>query len=108
MVLNDLRICKQRQDLSHWYKLYLDYNFDGSFLIVPVVSPTAGLCVVTCTNNDGDYLWKEEDGHIVSIKNEFVFGIPNVDDATVQLILCKKEETKNMFTFQADCKFKHK
>ena len=56
-----------------------------------------GIGVITYGSRDrGDYLWKEEDEHIVSVRCGLVIGIQDSEKkASLTCMLCKKEESKH-------------
>ena len=98
---SDQLVCGPKDNQVLWYKAFPEYPKNKSFLIVSVMK-TENLHVITCTV-EGDhehtvdnYLWKEEDGDIISVRCGRLIGLqdPGISSS---LILCEKEESKHTF-----------
>ena len=81
---------------EYWYKKFPDNTSDKYFLIV--ASTDGILCAISCTTEGesrdrSDYLWKEEEEHIVSVRYGFVIGVQE-SEMEASLILCEREESK--------------
>ena len=81
-----------------WCKVFPDYPNDGKFLIASATN-TGSVNVITCTvegekeHTVDDYLWKEEEEHIVSVRCGLVIGVQD-PEMEASPILCAKEESK--------------
>ena len=113
-------VCRSKiNQPSQWLrcKVFSDYPNDARFLIASATN-TGNVHVITCTvegdheHTADDYLWKEEEEHIVSVRCGLVIGVQDLD-MEASPILCPKEESK--FKFKMICKlskndkgYKHK
>ena len=93
-------VCGPKDNQALWYKAFLEYPKPSkqSFSIVSAMK-NENVHVITCTvegenHTAEDYLWKEEDGDIVSVRCGHLIGI---QDPGASLILCEKEESKHTF-----------
>ena len=97
-------------------QVFPDYPNDERFLIASATN-TGNVHVITCTvegeneHTVDDYLWKEEEEHIVSVRCGLVIGVQDLQ-MEASPILCAKEESKK---FKMICKlskndkgYKHK
>ena len=81
---------------KYGYKKFPVNTCDKYFLIVN--STDGKLCAISCTTEGksrdrSDYLWKEEEEHIVSVRYGFVIGVQE-SEMEASLILCEREESK--------------
>ena len=81
---------------QYWYKKFPDNTSDKYFLIVALTD--GKLCAISCTTEGesrdrSDYLWKEKDEHIVSVRYGLVIGV-HESETEASLILCEREESK--------------
>ena len=107
---------KNQPSQQLWCKFFPDYPNDERFLIASATN-TGNVHVITCTvegeneHTVDDYLWKEEEEHIVSVRCGLVIGVQDLQ-MEASPILCAKEESKK---FKMICKlskndkaYKHK
>eukprot|EP00731_Ephydatia_muelleri_P010027 Em0005g613a len=97
---SDQLVCGPKDNQALWYKAFPEYPTNKSFLIIAVMK-TEKLHVITCTvdgenHTAEDYLWKEEDGDIVSVRCGHLIGVQD-PGIGASLILCEKEESKHTF-----------
>ena len=98
---SDQLVCGPKDNQALWYKAVPEYPTNKCFLIIAAMK-SEKLHVITCTvegenqHTVDDYLWKEEDGDIVSVRCGRLIGIQDPGMGAL-LILCEKEESKHTF-----------
>ena len=98
---SDQLVCGPKDDQALWYKAFPEYPTNKCFLIIAAMK-SENLHVITCSvegenqHTVDDYLWKEEDGDIVSVRCGQLIGIQD-PGMGASLILCEKEESKHTF-----------
>ena len=96
---------KNQPSQQLWCKFFPDYPNDKRFLIASATN-TGNVHVITCTvegdheHTADDYLWKEKEEHIVSVRCGLVIGVQDLE-IEASPILCAKEESKK---FNMICK----
>ena len=97
---SDQLVCGPKDNQALWYKAFPEYPTNESFLIISAMK-NESVHVFTCTvegenHTAEDYLWKEENGDIVSVRCGHLIGVQD-PGIGASLILCEKEESKHTF-----------
>ena len=92
-----------------WYKCFVDDTDYKNFVIISAAN-TGNIQAITCSvegedkHCDDDYLWKEEDEHIVSVRCGDVIGAQDTGGMQVSPILCEKDSESKKFKMIVICK----